>query len=162
MKGDVKNTRRKAQAANAGRRRKKRAGRRGLHRVVVLLFFLSAGAVLCLTVFFKVEAVYVVGTDKYDPAEVALSSGVVEGQNLLRISKSEIADSIIAQYPYIKSVEVNRKLPPAVEIHVTQDVPAGAVKEGDNYVFINEEGKVLERGLMFIPPEIPMIMGLDT
>lgn len=161
MKGDNKN-RRHQQAANAGRRKRRRTGRRTIHHVLLLLFFLGAGLVLSLTVFFKVEAVNVIGTDKYDPLELAKVSGVAEGDNLFRISKEAIIANLTGPYPYIESVEVSRRIPSTVEITVTQSVPSGAVKEGENYVLITADGKVLERGTIYIPENIPLIKGLDT
>jgi cell division septal protein FtsQ len=163
VKGDAKKNRRQAQAANAGRRRRKRAGKRTLHHFLLLTFFLGAGMILCLTVFFKIEAINVIGSDKYDPLELARVSGVVEGDNLFRVSQKAIEENLIgAAYPYIESIEVNRRIPATVEIVVTQSTPAGMVKEGDSYVLITRDGKVLERGLLFIPEDIPLIIGLDT
>jgi hypothetical protein len=163
VKGDAKKDRQQAQTANAGRRRRKRAGKRTLHHFLLLTFFLGAGLILCLTVFFKIEAINVIGSDKYDPLELARASGVAEGDNLFRISQAAIEENLVGvAYPYIESIEVNRQIPATVEIIVTQSTPAGMVKEGDSYVLITRDGKVLERGLLFIPENIPLIIGLDT
>jgi cell division septal protein FtsQ len=163
VKADAKKDRRQAQAAGARRRRRKRAGKRTLHHFLLLTFFLGAGLILCLTVFFKIEAINVIGSDKYDPLELARVSGVVEGDNLFRISPKAIEENLVSSaYPYIESIEVNRQIPATVEIVVTQSTPSGMVKEGDSYVLITRDGKVLERGLLFIPENIPLIIGLDT
>ncbi|MDL2233008.1 FtsQ-type POTRA domain-containing protein [Ruminococcaceae bacterium OttesenSCG-928-L11] len=154
---------RAAQAANAGRRRRKRTGRRTLHYLLLLLFFGSVGLVLCLTVFFKIESIHVIGSDKYDPVVLEEASGVVKEDNLLRISKARITENLVnGSFPYIESVEVNRRIPSTVEIVITQSEPGGAVKEGDDYVLITKDGKVLERGTFYIPEHIPLIIGLDT
>jgi cell division septal protein FtsQ len=163
VKGDAQKDRQQAQAANAGRRRRRRAGRRTLHYFLLLPFFLGIGLILCLTVFFKIEAINVIGSDKYDPLELARVSGVVEGDNLFRISAAAIEENLVGlTYPYIESIEVNRRIPATVEIVVTQSTPSGMVKEGEDYVLITRDGKVLERGLLFIPEDIPLILGLDT
>lgn len=151
-----------AQAANGRRRTKRRRGKRTLHFALLILFLLAAGAVLSFTVFFKIEAVPVVGTDKYDPGDIAKASGIVIGENLLRIDKDEIQKKLLAQFPYIESVEVRRKLPPAVELSITQAVPVAAISQGEQVVLINREGKVLERGILLVPEEIPLIKGIDA
>ena len=156
------NSREVAQEANRKRRRRRRTGRKTLHYLLLLIFLLGAGTILSLTVFFKIEAVYVVGTDKYDPLELAEASGVVVGSNLLRIDKQAIAENLTEPYAYIDSVEISRRLPATVEIAVKQSVPAMAVKEGDAYVLITREGKILERDTLMIPEKIPLIKGLGT
>ena len=155
-------SRESSQVISQTRRRRQRTGRKTLHYLLLLIILLSAGTILSLTVFFKIEAVYVVGTDKYDPLELAAASGVVEGSNLLRIDKDAIAANLIGPYVYIDSVEISRRLPATVEIAITQSVPAMAVKEGDSYVLMTREGKVLERDTLMIPDHIPLIKGLDT
>jgi hypothetical protein len=119
--------------------------------------------ILCLTVFFKIETIGVVGSDKYDPLELARVSGVAVGDNLFRASQKVVEENLVGPtYPYIESVEVNRRIPGTVEIVVTQSTPSGMVKEGDSYVLITRDGKVLERGVLYIPENIPLIKGLDT
>ena len=157
------NTRTAAQTKNTNRRRRRRgAGRRRSFRAWVLLFILGVLLVLSLTVFFKIESVYIVGTDIYDPVELAEASGVMPGDNLFRIDKEEISANLVNKYPYIDSVEISRKLPPVVEIQINQSIPGGAVKEGDEYVLITKDGKVLERGIMYIAEDVPLVIGLDT
>ena len=157
------NTRTAAQTKNTNRRRRQRgAGRRRSFRAWVLLFILGVLLVLSLTVFFKIESVYIVGTDIYDPVELAEASGVMPGDNLFRIDKEEISANLVNKYPYIDSVEISRKLPPVVEIQINQSIPGGAVKEGDEYVLITKDGKVLERGIMYIAEDVPLVIGLDT
>jgi hypothetical protein len=113
-------------------------------------------------VFFKIEAVHVIGTDKYDPDVIVADSGVALEDNLLRINKEDIAARIMEKYPYIASVEVHRKLPPSVEIIVTQSRPDGAIKKGDEVILFTKEGKVLERGTILIPETVPLVMGIEV
>lgn len=161
-KQDVRGKRTAARAANSRRRVRRRTGRRTIHFTAFLLFVLAAGVVLSLTTFFRIEAVYVVGTDKYSPEQVAADSGIELEQNLLRVSRGQVEQRLLEKYPYIASVELRRKLPPAVEIVVTQSVPAIAALEGDDVVLLTREGKVLERGRVLIPPDVLAVQGLPT
>jgi len=130
--------------------------------MLLVVFLLAAGAVLSLTAFFKIEAVSVVGTDKYPPEEIARASGIEVGQNLFRVSGSKVETALMEQYPYIESIELHRKLPPAIEIEIKQARPEAAVVEEDAVVLITQDGKVLERGRMMIPAGVPAVQGLNT
>jgi len=151
-----------AQAANSRRRRKRRTGKKTIHYTLLILFVLAAGAILSLTTFFKIEAVSVAGTDHYSEEEMIAASGIQSGENLFRVSGAKVEETLKEQYPYIESVKISRKLPPTVEIKITQAIPSAAVFEGDKIVLITREGKVLERGKIFIPPAVPAVQGIPT
>lgn len=161
-KKEVKSARAGAQAANAGRRRRRRRGRRTLHFILLILFILAVFSVLSFTVFFKIEEVRVLGVDKYPPDEVAEASGIIIGENLLSINPAEIQQTLIDKYPYINNVEVRRKLPPAVELTISQEEPKAALREGDQVVLITSEGKVLERGMLIVPEGVPLVKGMSA
>lgn len=149
-------------ASQQERRKKRRGGKRTLHYLLLLVFLLGAGAVLSLTVFFKIEDVQVVGVDRYEPDDIVEASGIQVGDHLLRIPDDEIVDKLLGQFPYLETVKIARRFPPRVEIQVTQCVPQGAVIDEEGEIgLITMEGKLLERGDLFIPAELPLIKGLD-
>lgn len=161
-RGTTQPNRANARAANAGRRKRRRRGKRTLHYLLLLVFLLVVGAVLSMTVLFKIERVDVVGVDRYTPDEVAAVSGVLEGDNLLRINKREIEENILTRFPYIDSVQVRRRIPTSVEIAVTQAQPVGAISLEDEVLLIDRAGKVLERGLVMVPEGTPLVKGIDA
>lgn len=151
-----------AQAANAGRRRRRRRNRT-LHYVLLLLFLVGAGAVLSFTVFFQIERVEVFGVDRYSPDEVVEATGIVLGEdNLFRIDKPEMEQVLLERFPYIDSLKIRRKFPPAVEITVYQAEPVGAVLYRDEVVLIGEGGKVLERGILLVPEGVLVVKGISV
>lgn len=160
----VKNTSRQkraaAAAAGARRRRARRTGKRTLHYILVFLFLAAVFVTLSLTVLFRIESVTVVGTDKYPPGEVAKNSGIAEGDNIFRVNGADVSDILTRQYPYIESVNIRRKLPNAVQLEITQCKPAAALSFGDEYLLFTRGGRVLERGLIFIPEDIPIVKGV--
>lgn len=162
VKNDGWSGRTAAQAANSRRRTHRRKSKKTLHYILIVLFVLAAGAALSLTVFFKVEAVTVLGSSHYPPDDIAASSGIVKEENLLRIDKQAVAEQILAKYPYIEAVQVHRKLSRVVEIQVTQCEPAGAIAQDGEYLLITREGKVLERGVFIIPDNVPLIKGVQA
>lgn len=144
------------------RRKRRRRGKRTLHYILITFFLMAAGVALSMTVFFKVDSITVVGSDKYPPDELIAASGIEKGQNLFRVNTGEVRDSLLKKYPYIDDVAVRLKLPHEIRLEVTQCVPAGALRSGDEFLIITRGGKVLERGLVFIPEDIPLIRGVET
>ena len=150
-------------ASGKGRRVRRRRGKRTLHYILLIFFVLTAGAVLSMTVFFKTESVTVVGSSHYTPNEIAKTSGILPGDNMLRIDKQVVTERLLAAYPYIDTVHINRKLSRVVELEITQCEPAGAVALSDGEsALITKEGKVLERGLIYIPEGVPLIKGISV
>ncbi len=151
-----------AEAANNRRRKKRRRGKRTLHYILLTIFFLALGATLSLTVFFKIDSVTVIGVDKYPPDEIIAASGIEIGDNLFRIDKTTVKSKLKEQFPYLDTVKLNLKMPHGIQIEATQCTPAGAVEDGDEFLMITREGKVLEKGILLIPENIPLILGVNT
>lgn len=144
------------------RMRNLRRGNRTLHYILIITFLLAAGITLSLTVFFQIDSVTAVGTDKYPPDDIVAASGIQVGDNMFRVDSKAVTENILDKFPYIESVEVTRKLPHAIQLQLTQCVAAGALSDGGDYLIIARDGKVLERGLVFIPEDIPLIKGIKT
>ena len=139
-------------------RRRRRRGNYTLYYLLILLFVLALAITLSLTVFFKITAVVVTGTDRYPNEQLVLATGVEVGDNLLRISKSDISRRL-TQYPYIESVEVKRAFPPKVVVTVTEATPLAAVGQPGNYVLVSTQGRILETGLVEVPEGITAAAG---
>lgn len=142
-------------------RKKRRTGKRTLHYILLLFFVVAVGVTLSLTVFFKIGDIQVVGVDKYSPEEIIAATGIELEDNLLRVPTAEIEEALLLEFPYLETVKVQRKFPPKVEIQVTQCVPQGAMIQGTQVGLITLEGKLLEKGEILVPPELPLIKGLD-
>lgn len=161
MAGKVKQTR-GAKQPPANKRKKRRRSNRTLYYILITVILLAAGITLSLTVFFKIESVTAVGVDKYPPDDVVAKSGIQTGGNLFRVDSAAVRDKLKAEFPYIDEVELRLKLPNEIQLEVTQCKPGGALLDNGEYLIITREGKVLERGLLFIPESIPLIKGIDT
>lgn len=99
--------------------------------------------VLTMVIFFRVHDIQVEGNHFYSMQEVADAAGISEGDNLLTLSRGEIAGNIIAKLPYVKSVRVNRRLPDTVVLHVTEyDATYAVCDTGGTYYLITAAGKV--------------------
>ncbi|MCL2068462.1 MAG: FtsQ-type POTRA domain-containing protein [Oscillospiraceae bacterium] len=151
-----------AAAREVSRRRRRRRGRRGLHYALLIIFVISVGALLCLTVLFEIEEIIVTGSDRYPADEIIAVSGVHAGQNLFRVPTGEIERDLANRYPYIENVRLHRLFPPSIEIRIEESVPCAALLTEDELVLITSAGKVLERGLILISPELLLVYGIDV
>ena len=116
--------------ASARHNRKRKHGRRRMG----LLFKLLCGAALAAaltvgaTVFFQVETIAVVGSSRYTSEEVIAASGVAVGDNLFRMSKTQVSQRIRQQLPYIGDVSVQRGLPSTLTFTVKEWAAAARVE----------------------------------
>lgn len=114
-----------------------------LHLATVAAVVLAL--VFGMSIFFKVETVTVSGTVKYDPWEIREASGIIDGENLLALSKGRISDNIMSRLPYVKNVRVGRQLPGTVHIQITElEVVYGAQDSSGGWWLLNSDGKVVD------------------
>jgi len=105
--------------------------------VLALLFGLS--------LFFKVENVEVAGINKYQAWDVREASGIRDGENLLTLSKAKISGNIIANLPYIKSVQVAIRLPGTVVIQVEEVTVSYAISDhAGMWWLIDATGRIID------------------
>lgn len=127
------------------KRQKRKRKRRIFFRAFLLLLILTAAAasVMFLTPWFNITQITVNGNSTVQTDSIIAQSGIYNGANIFKISTSYARDSL-AQMPYIKSVEVNRILPSAIEINVTESHKSACLPYGGGYAVIDEDGKALE------------------
>ncbi len=123
------------------RNRRRAAFINSMVAVVVAVFLLAA----FVKVFFNVSSIEVNGDERYDSASIAAVCKFAVGDNILFINTDESEKQIVAQFPYIESCNIIRRLPSTVEINVTEAKAFGVVEASDNLWFvISENGKLLE------------------
>jgi len=130
------------------------------------VLIVAAGITLSLTVFFQIETVAAevlaaeADEQKYSTEEITAASGIVLGENIFLLDTGAVRDKLLAEFPYMEAVRVRRRFPDEVRIDVTLHTPAAALVAGDEYLLITRGGKVLERGMFFIPEGVPLVRGV--
>ena len=115
-----------------------------------------------MSIFFKVDTITVSGTVKYDEWTVREASGIVDGENLLSLSKGRISDNIMSKLPYIKNVRVGRELPGTVHIQVTELEVVYAVADiSGSWWLINSDGKVIDNCAAANAEDYTRILGVQ-
>lgn len=113
----------------------------GVISVAAIVLALTLG----MSIFFKVENIYVAGSDKYTAWDIREASGIQEGDNLLTLGKAKVSGKIIARLPYVEKVRIGIKLPDTVNIEIVESDITYAIQAEDNgWWFINSQGRVLE------------------
>lgn len=136
---------RQKQKRKAKRRTRKRISPETWKRLLIMGGIVVA-VVLSMVIFFRVQTIEVVGNGYYSPEEIMQAAGVIEGDNLLTLSRSSVAGNIMAQLSYVESVRVTRKLPNTLLLTVSEFDATYAVADtaGDWYL-ITANGKVTEK-----------------
>lgn len=141
--------------------KRRRRGRKTLHYLLLTIVVLVVGVVLSLTVFFKIKDINVRGSEDYPAKEIIKATGIKKGDNLFLTSTKEIPDILVTDFPYIESVKVRRVLPSTIDIKLTPSKPFAALQLGEeDFILINNQGKVLERGLVIMPYDVILVKGI--
>lgn len=142
---------------------KKRIRRRNriLVAVSLTLILLTVITVLSLTVLFPIKTININNNKKYTDEQILSSIGIIKGDNLLLASESRANESVIMNYPYIKSIELDKKLPFELNVNVSEYSVYAQIKYGGDYLRISEDGKILELSKDFVKG-VPVVTGVET
>ena len=119
-------------------------------RLIVQLISVTAvvlALVIGLSVFFKVEHIYVSGAEVYSESSITEVCGINKGDNLLTFSHARAAALIQANRPYVREVRFGIKLPDTVNIIIEEDDVVYAIKDQTGqWWLMNSNGRVVEQG----------------
>lgn len=119
------------------------------HRLMLQLVTITAivlAAVMCLSIFFKVEVIEVSGAKVYDEWTIREASGIEEGDNLLTFSRGRAGGRIKTELQYVDQVRFGIKLPNTVIIDIEEFEVVYAIKSSDGtWYLINSNGKVVDQ-----------------
>ncbi|MBR6736616.1 MAG: FtsQ-type POTRA domain-containing protein, partial [Oscillospiraceae bacterium] len=146
--------------ANTRKRRSKR--RYTLYYLLAFVLVVAVGLVMSLTVFFEITTINVSGNTMYADNEIIALSGIMTGDNLIRVPARKIESKIVESYPYIKTADVKRVLPDSVTIHITMAEEAAALRKADGrFMLVSPEGRVLKSDIPLCPEEMIPVDGFE-
>ncbi len=146
---------------DARRRRQKRYRRFRLFCTLLVMTLLCVTVIFVMTMFFKIQSISVTGVTKYTEAQIVVTSGIKLEENIFRIKTGEIEQRIWEAYPYVEKVKIKRHLPGGVEIQIEQAKPAIALENGNSYVYLSEEMRVLEASAPEPDASMLLIRGIE-
>lgn len=110
----------------------------------IFVLVLAIGIVLSLTVLFKTEKIEIEGDEYYYEDQIIAFSGVELQQNIFIAALGSTPQTIIDNLPYIEDAKINFNIPDTIIIKITNAVPAYVIKNGNSYLLISSNGRILE------------------
>ena len=96
-----------------------------------------------LSPIFNIKSITVTGNSKISSEAIVSLSRLNIDQNIFNFRTSNVEEEI-KQNPYIDTVEIKRKFPDTVEISVQERTATYMLTYGNAYVYINNQGYILE------------------
>ena len=138
---------------------KKKKIKRIVFYAVTLTVTVSVSALLSLTVFFKIDEIYVEGTKKYPENDIIAASMIEKNENLLLCNTSPGEKNIIAKFPYVEDVHIQKQLFNKIAIKITEAKPFLMIKNGERYFVLSKKGKIIEINNENKYKDVPVIVG---
>lgn len=108
---------------------------------------------------FDIQKIKVENNAYYTVEQVVEMSGLKTGKNIFKVSVRNAKQKLLKD-PYIKNVNVHRRLPGKVIIDVEERKEYAAVPSGETYILIDEDGLVLRKTKT--APALPLIVGMTV
>ena len=140
-------------------KKKRRRIFRFIKWTTLIALVIGGGIYFLLSPYFNIRSITTTGNKKITSEEIISLSGIQLEENMFKISKSKVEQSIKTN-AYIDSVDLKRKLPDSIEIQVVEREPAYMLMLGNAYVYINSQGYILELSKEKL--ELPIITGFST
>ncbi len=129
--------------------------------VVIACVCVAVFVLLLLSPVFNISEITVVGNDRLDAESVIKASGIMSGTNVFKVNTAK-SEKQLSTMAFVDKVNVMRKFPAKIEIHVTESKEIAYIFFIGNYVGIDETGKILEIKPKDAQLELPIILGTNV
>lgn len=134
--------------------------RKRFFRFILLMTILSISALFMLkSPFFNIDNYQVEGNYKLNKEDIINASSISKGENIFKINKS-MSEKNISKLPYIKNIEIKRKLPRTILFNIEERVGVLQTRSISTMLLVDIEGFVLEQ-LLSVDENLPNITGFD-
>ena len=127
---------------------------------IFLLAILTTAIILfMLSSVFNITNITVTNNNKISEQEIISLSGLTKNENMFKVLNKKVEESI-EQNPYIENVKITKTISGTVNLEVTERIATYMLKFANGYVYINNQGYMLE--ISQEPLELPIISGFKT
>lgn len=133
--------------------------RKGFKYILYALILVFCIAFLLTSSLFNIKTINVTGNVRVSQQEVIRLSGLNYQQNIFRINTKETMKAIF-QNPYVKKIKIRRALPNIINIDIIERKPLVLVPYVGSYLFVDQEGIVVEINSSIKELKLPIITGL--
>ncbi len=124
-----------------------------------LIILLVAIILILCSPLFDIKNIEVEGNSKLSKERVISVSTLQTHTNIFKFNPNVIKEKI-KEIAYVNNVEVTRKLPSTVKITIDERQPKYMLQFADSYVYINNQGYMLEISNEKL--ELPILIGFTT
>lgn len=127
--------------------------------ILLLILIILAITFALLSPIFKIQNIEVIGNKHISKEELKSLSGIQNGENIFKVNTISAMNNI-KKNAYVSEVQIHKRLPNAIQINVNEREPSYMLEYGNGYVYINNQGYMLE--ISSIKKEIPILSGIST
>ena len=127
--------------------------------VICIVLFVALFIGASYMPLFNIKNVEVLNNERLSADKIIELSGINESINLFKLNENQVINNI-KENAYIESVKVSRKLPNRVVLDVVERTAKYQLQFADSYVYINNQGYMLE--ISNEKQNIPIIVGFTT
>lgn len=127
--------------------------------IIILLLLVAVVALFMLSSIFNIKQIIVNNNSKVSAEEIISLSTLQTNKNMFKTTNKTIREGIKSN-PYIEDVKIKRNLNGTVTLEVTERVPTYMLNFANGYVYINNQGYMLEISEEAI--KVPVITGFQT
>lgn len=128
--------------------------------LILLAVIIGLAIYLILSPIFNIKQINVEGNEQISSEQIISLSKIEKEINLFKVSNKETINAI-KENPYVKTVEIKRKLPNTINIVITERTASFMLEYGSSYVYIDNQGYMLEISAN-IKEGLPKITGYET
>ena len=129
-------------------------------KIIILLILIFVGLILfCSSSFFNIKEIIVENNEIISSDEIISLSKIEKYTNIFSLNKKE-SIAKIKENAYIEDVLISRKLPDKIIINVKERIPKYMIQFADSYVYINNQGYMLDISNEKL--NLPIILGFIT
>lgn len=139
--------------------KKKRTMTKGAKVLFSVIGAIVLLALLFSSPLFNIKTIEVEGNSKVSDEKMISISSIQFHTNIFSMKKRDAIEKIKTN-PYIEDVKIARKLPSTVKIDVIEREPRYMLQFADSYVYINNQGYMLEISNEAL--EVPILIGFTT
>lgn len=111
--------------------------------LILLLLCTVTSIIILKTDIFHIKTLEIYGNEKLSKEEVLTYAENAIGYNIFKIKVKKVRENLLRN-PYIKTAEIQRKLPDQLVIEIIERKEAAVVPFMGNYLIIDDEGIVLK------------------
>ncbi|NLM04580.1 MAG: FtsQ-type POTRA domain-containing protein [Clostridiales bacterium] len=126
----------------------------------IILFLLWSIYILLNSDLLNLKTVEIYGNEILEEEEIIETGKIIFNRNILQFKLTELENNIIS-HPYIKEVNIKRKLPQTLTITVREREKYAIIPYMGSYIYIDQDKVVLESSDSYLAEDLVLITGVE-